>query len=90
MTTTLIGPRTGISWLVIVVITAVSAWVGIDYGAGGADIAAVAVLALAMVKVWLVGMHFMELRDAPILLRGIFAAWCAVLFVTVTALFLVS
>ena len=64
-----------LSWAVLVALTLLSFWFR-DHGLGPAA-AAVAILALTFVKVYLVGHSFMELRHAPTLLRSVFGIWCA-------------
>lgn len=57
-------------WLFLVVATVVSWMLGTDHGVSSEKVAGVAVLAIAVVKVRLVGLYFMELRDAPTVLRS--------------------
>jgi hypothetical protein len=61
-------------WLVLMLATLVSWYLGDGHGA--TKFAAVAVIVTAFVKVALVGDHFMELRTAPPQLRWAFMAWC--------------
>lgn len=67
-----------VTWAVLVAATLVSFALGDDHGLGTGDLAALAVLAVAVGKVWLVGMRFMELGTAPRGLRRCFEAWLAV------------
>jgi Prokaryotic Cytochrome C oxidase subunit IV len=46
------------------------------------------VVAIALIKVRLVGLHFMELRSAPAVLRGVFEAYVAVTAAVLFALYL--
>ena len=62
------------AWVALVLATALS-W-GLGTEAGGAA-TSVVVLVVAFAKVRLVGRHFMELRDAPTLVRGAFDAYLA-------------
>lgn len=41
---------------------------------------------MAAVKVRLIGLHFMELRTAPLALRGLFEAWLVVVAVVLTSI----
>jgi hypothetical protein len=66
-------------WALLVVAT-ITSW-----SLGGA---AVAVLALAFVKVRLVGLHFMELRSAPVPLRLLFEGWVVVVCSVLIGLYL--
>lgn len=56
-------------WLVLLIATVASSTVA---GHG------VAVIAVAFFKVRLVGLHFMELRAAPVPLRVVFEGWVVV------------
>lgn len=75
-------------WLVLMGLTLLSWSVGearpVQGGFG--PWASAGVVVLAFFKVRLIGLHFMELKDAPLALRGIFELWAgatcaAVLFV---------
>ena len=70
--------RTGATtaWAVLVTATLISWWLGDGHGAEKA--AAVGVLAVAFLKVGLVGHYFMELRYAPLPLRLAFTGWMVV------------
>lgn len=46
------------------------------------------IVAIALIKVRLVGLHFMELRGAPAALRGVFEAYVAVTGTTLLVLYL--
>jgi hypothetical protein len=48
-----------------------------------------AVVVIALIKVRLVGLHFMELRNAPVALRGVFEVYVAVTGATLLALYLI-
>lgn len=61
-------------WLVLMLATLVSWYLGDGHGA--TKFAAVAVIVTAFVKVSLIGDHFMELRTAPPQLRWAFMGWC--------------
>ena len=75
-------------WLVLVTATTLSWWLG--DGHGPRRIATVGVILVAMLKVFLVGQYFMELRDAPWLLRGIFEAFCVVLLMLLSTTYLLA
>ena len=79
MTTSLILTRTSAVWGLLILATGVSWWLGTDHGFGSASDhhgATVIILTVAMLKVRLVGLHFMELRDAHPALRAIFETYC--------------
>ena len=77
-------------WLLLVLATAVSWWLGADQGLG-ADLhklATVLVMSVAFIKVGFVGSYFMELRHAPLGLRLFFGAWCSVFLTLILVLYL--
>ncbi len=78
--------RAGVSWLILVALTLSSFAVGADHGTG--SLVAVAVLAIAAIKVRLVGLDFMELRHAPIPLRAAFEVYCVALWALLSGLYL--
>ncbi len=78
--------RAGVSWLLLVVATLASWLVGAEHGTGST--AAVVVLAIAAVKIRLVGLDFMELRHAPVPLRAAFEGYCVALWAVLSGLFL--
>lgn len=82
----LLKNRAGASWLFLVAATLVSWAVGADHGTG--SLVAVVVLGIAAIKVRLVGLDFMELRHAPILLRAAFEFYCVGLWALLSALYL--
>lgn len=78
-------------WAALVLATLVSFWLGTDHGFSGAEgvrIGTSIVLVIAFVKIRYVGLDFMELRHAPLVLRLVFEAWCAAVAVMVVILFL--
>jgi len=78
--------RAGVSWLILVAATLASFALGADHGTG--SLVAVAVLAIAAIKVRLVGLDFMELRHAPIPLRMAFEVYCVGLWALLSGLYL--
>ncbi|TVX99362.1 hypothetical protein FPV58_18290 [Mycolicibacterium porcinum] len=73
-------------WAVLVVLTFGSFAVGIEQRGDLATIATLVVIGLAMVKLRLIGLHFMDLRSAPRPLRALFESYVVVVFVTLAAL----
>ncbi len=71
----------GLSWVVLVVATLISWWVGTDHGLSDKTAACALLLIVAIGKVFLIGMEFMELRHADIRLRRAFQGYCLVLVV---------
>lgn len=82
----LVRNRAGVSWLILVAATVVSWAVGAEHGTG--SMVAIVVLAIAAIKVRLVGLDFMELRHAPIPLRAIFEVYCFALWAVLSGLYL--
>jgi hypothetical protein len=85
MSLALFSARSTYVWLALVVVTVVSYTVGAEHGVGST--VAVIVLALALVKVRFVGLDFMELRTAPQTLRGIFEAYCVILWAVLAGMY---
>jgi hypothetical protein len=86
MTLSLFRARSTVVWIVLVVATIVSWAVGSEHGTGSAI--AVVVLGVAVFKVRYVGLDFMELRQAPLLLRGMFEVYCVVLWCVLAGMYL--
>jgi hypothetical protein len=81
-----VGRRAGVSWLILIVATLTSAALGADHGTG--SVMVVVVLAIAAIKVRLVGLDFMELRNAPVPLRVAFEGYCLGLWTLLSGLYL--
>lgn len=64
-------------WVVLMVTTLGSWWLGADHDGDVRQLATVGVIVLAFAKVQLVGLYFMEVRHASRLLQGLFAAYVA-------------
>jgi hypothetical protein len=82
----LVRNRAGISWLILIAATVVSLAVGAEHGTG--SMVVLVVLAIAALKVRLVGLDFMELRHAPILLRAAFEFYCVAIWAVLSGLYL--
>jgi hypothetical protein len=78
--------RAAVSWVVLIVATLVSYVLGADHGTG--SVMVVVVLGIAAVKVRLVGLDFMELRNAPRPLRAAFEGYCLGLWALLSGLYL--
>ncbi|WP_309224806.1 cytochrome C oxidase subunit IV family protein [Mycolicibacterium sp. CBMA 234] len=74
----------------LIVATLTSWYLGSDHGIRDHHLATVAVMVVAFMKVRFVGLYFMELRDAPSLLKGIFEAHCAVVCSVLVAVYLIA
>ena len=64
-------------WIALVGLTLMSWWIGADHGIGSLRIAGAVVIVVAFVKLRFVGLYFIELRDAPRVMRIAFESWCA-------------
>jgi hypothetical protein len=65
-------------WLMLVVMTLITWVIGLEHGFAGENglvIGMVAILAVAFLKVHLVGRYFMELATAPFGLKFAFGSW---------------
>ncbi|HWF54201.1 MAG TPA: cytochrome C oxidase subunit IV family protein [Solirubrobacteraceae bacterium] len=85
--TALLKSRVSLVWLGLIIATLISWRIGTDHGVH-AHLATTIVLLVAFVKVRFVGLYFMELRDAPLPLRGIFEGYCLVVCTTLIVLYL--
>lgn len=81
--------RVTVVWVALLGLTFASFVVGIEQGAGVASAAAVVIIGIAMFKVRLIGIHFMDLRVAPRALRLIFEAYVLAVFVVLATIDLV-
>ncbi|GAA0605743.1 hypothetical protein GCM10009547_04550 [Sporichthya brevicatena] len=80
-TVTFLRTPTGITWVALIAVTLVSWWIGTDHGLDDPTAAAALVLGMGIVKIYLIGMEFMELRHADPRLRTAFTGYCALLAV---------
>jgi caa(3)-type oxidase subunit IV len=87
MTTLLRTPATA-AWIVLILATVVSWTLGTQHGFSNYTLASVVILIIAFIKVRLVGLYFMELREAPPVLRGLFEAYCIIVCAVVVGTFL--
>lgn len=67
--------RVSLVWAFLLALTFGSFVIGMEQSAGFASVGAVMILAIAMLKVRLIGIHFMDLRSAPRTLRALFEAY---------------
>jgi caa(3)-type oxidase subunit IV len=74
------------SWVILIAATIVSWAIGAEHGTG--SLLAVVVLAIAAIKARLVGLDFMELRQAPIPLRAVFECYCVGMWALLSGLYL--
>jgi len=73
--------RATVVWTILVAVTFATFWLGTDHPFSNVSLrlASVLALVLAFVKVWLIGMDFMEIRQAPRALRVAFGVWLTVI-----------
>ncbi len=81
--------RVTLVWLALLALTFASFLVGVEQGAGVASAAAVVIIGVALFKVRLIGIHFMDLRVAPRPLRLIFEGYVLVVFIVLVVIDLV-
>lgn len=75
-------------WMVLLAATLLTAVVGLEQH-GSARPVGLLLLAVAFVKLRLVGLHFMELRTAPAPLRLLFEGYVAAVFLVLTVMYAV-
>jgi hypothetical protein len=85
----LLRNRISLIWLVLIAATLISWWIGTG-DAGNPQLGTAAVFVVVFVKVRLIGLYFMELRDAPLPLRLLFEGYCLIVCSTLLAMYLTS
>lgn len=88
----LVRTQATLIWLVLVALTTVSWALGTQHGFGGDGHlpASLVIFAVAIFKIRLVGLYFMELRDAPRSLRGLFEGYCVALLGLLIGMYLLT
>ncbi|WP_340314512.1 cytochrome C oxidase subunit IV family protein [Rhizorhabdus argentea] len=74
-------------WVLLVALTLISYISWAESSVADARLAGTAVLLLAFLKARLIGLHYMELRDAVLPLRILFEAWVVVVCSTLVVMF---
>jgi len=89
---TLVRTNASVAWFILTALTVVSWSLGTQHGLGAGNHvpASLAIVAVAIFKIRLVGLYFMELKEAPLALRGIFEGYCVVLFGLLTGMYLLA
>lgn len=77
--------RAMVTWLILVAATVVSPFISAE---GGGRLAAVAVLAVATIKIRLIALDFMELRHAPWGMRVAIEGFCVAMWAVLSGLYL--
>jgi Prokaryotic Cytochrome C oxidase subunit IV len=78
--------RLTLVWVLLLALTFGSFVIGIEQSAGFASAGAVLIIGIALFKVRLIGIHYMDLRVAPLPLRLIFEAYLLVVFIVLTVI----
>ena len=89
MTSLLRTPATAV-WTVLVLATLATWTLGTQHGIHSHTLASVVILLIAFIKVRLIGLYFMEIREAPAVLRGLLEAYCVAVCTAVVGTFLVA
>jgi heme/copper-type cytochrome/quinol oxidase subunit 4 len=86
---TLLKNRISLIWLVLIAATLISWWIGTG-DAASPQLGTAAVFVVVFIKVRLVGLYFMELRDAPLPLRLLFEGYCLIVCTTLLVMYLAA
>ena len=78
--------RVTLVWVLLLALTFGSFLVGVEQGAGFASVGAAIIVGIAMLKVRLIGIHFMDIQLAPRALRPLFEGYVLAVFVVLVAL----
>jgi flagellar motor component MotA len=81
--------RVTLVWVLLLALTFGSFLVGIEQSAGFASTGAIIIIGIAMLKVRMIGIHFMDVRVAPRVLRTLFESYVLAVFVTLVMIDLV-
>lgn len=82
--------RALVVWAALIVATVASYLLGAEHAVENAKVVTAFVIAVALIKVRLVAMHFMEISRAPLPLRLVFEAYGPVMFVVLFVLYLAA
>jgi len=92
--TTSVNKRLYIAWLILTAITLLYFWIDRAANTNGvltaSTVVTVSAICLALVKVRIIMRQFMEVRDAPRVLRGLTDAWIAVMAVALIGAYVVG
>jgi hypothetical protein len=83
--------RATATWVLLMIATGITWWLGASHDAkatSGRLLVAMAI-PVAFLKVYLIGLEFMEVRTAPLALRVAFGAWATCMAIALTALYLI-
>jgi len=87
---TLVKTKASLAWLVLVALTVIQWAIGTTSGVGVPHhvSASLVIFVVAVFKARLVGLYFMELREAPVQLRGLFELYCIALLAVLSTMYL--
>lgn len=85
--TALLRSRITLVWAFLVGLTVMSFSVGDAFGLGEARASGVLIIVVALIKVRLVILDFMEIRHAPAWMRGVGEAWIILTAIVLSVLF---
>jgi hypothetical protein len=77
--------RVEMVWALLLLLTFGSFVLGMEQNAGFASAGAAVIVAIALLKVRLIGMHFMDIRSAPWALRGLFEGYLLIVLAVLVA-----
>jgi hypothetical protein len=86
---TLLKNRISLIWLALIAATVISWWIGTG-DAANPQLGTAAAFVVVFIKVRLIGLYFMELRDAPLPLRLLFEGYCLVVCTTLLVMYLAA
>jgi heme/copper-type cytochrome/quinol oxidase subunit 4 len=86
---TLLKNRISLIWLALIAATLISWWIGTD-DAASPTLGTAVVLIVVFIKIRLIGLYFMELRDAPLPLRLLFEGYCLIVCTTLLVMYLAA
>jgi hypothetical protein len=88
---TLLRSNVSLAWAALTGLTIISWALGTEHGFGSNHTAAsLVIIVVAIFKIRIVGLYFMELREAPIQLRIPFEAYCVALLGLLSAMYLLA
>jgi caa(3)-type oxidase subunit IV len=87
----LVQTKASWAWLALVALTVTQWAIGTQSGVGGHHVSAsLVIFVVAVFKARLVGLYFMELRDAPVALRSLFEFYCIALLTVLSTMYLLG
>jgi caa(3)-type oxidase subunit IV len=88
---TLMRAPASVAWLALCGLTVLSWMLGTGTDLGQDQLfASLAIIAVAVFKIRLIGLYFMELREAPKIMRVVMEVYCAALLVLLAGLFVAA